>query len=228
MSAQDSTSSAERVYHTLRKRILEGSLLPGQWLVEAEIAGSFQVSRTPVREALKRLVTEGLAAHDAFRGTIVRAVDPAEAAEIGEMREVHDGLAARLAARRASHDQLERLRTSQDRLQASLAQGRLAAAAKANSQFHELLYEAAGNRRLAQIARSLQDFVRRYTVAAIGDPQRATAIVNEHERILQALEARDSEAAEEAARAHGRACAFWSPGWAAHSDALTPAHTVAV
>src|SRR5262245_40721167 len=121
-----SGSSAEVVYRTLRERIIEGLLPPGSWLVEAELAAQFRVSRTPVREALRRLIAERLAAHDAFRGTIVRLVDPREATEISEMREVHEGLAARLAASRATEEQLNELDYAQEQLVLVLRNNRIA------------------------------------------------------------------------------------------------------
>src|SRR5262249_19291819 len=102
-------SSSERVYQALKAEIISVQRPAGSWLVETELAADFQVSRTPVREALKRLTVEGLVAHDPYRGTIVRAIDLREAAEICEIHEVHDGLAARLAAQRASAGGLARL-----------------------------------------------------------------------------------------------------------------------
>jgi DNA-binding GntR family transcriptional regulator len=214
MGSEKNAPSADVVYRTLRERIIEGQLAAGSWLVEAELAAQFRVSRTPVREALKRLIAERLAAHDAFRGTIVRAVDPREATEIGEMREVHEGLAARLAASRATEEQLNELDYVQAQLVLVLRNKRLVEAASYNARFHELLYSAAGNQRLAEVARGLQDFVRRYTVEAISDPKRGAAIISEHTDILKALRARNPAEAEAAARAHCQACLFWSPSWA--------------
>jgi DNA-binding GntR family transcriptional regulator len=129
------------------------------------------------------------------------------------MREIHEGLAARLAASRATDEQLNELDYIQAQLVLVLRNSRFAEAAHHNARFHELLYSAAGNRRLAEVARGLQDFVRRYTVEAISDPNRAAAIVSEHTHILKALRARNPAEAEAAARAHCQACLFWSPSW---------------
>jgi DNA-binding GntR family transcriptional regulator len=216
LAGEKGAPSADVVYRTLRERIIEGALPPGAWLVEAELAAQFRVSRTPVREALKRLIAERLAAHDAFRGTIVRPVDPREAAEIGEIREAHEGLAAHLAASRASEEQLNEMDYVQEQLVLVLRNNRFAEAASLNARFHELLYAAAGNQRLAEVAKSLQDFVRRYTVEAISDPNRAAAIVAEHDKILKALHGRNPAQAEAAARAHCHACLFWSPSWSSN------------
>ncbi len=211
--AQKSAPSADVVYRSVKEQIVDGTLAPGGWLVEAELADQFQVSRTPVREALKRLVAERLAAHDPFRGTIVRSVDPREAAEIGEMREVHDGLAARLAASRITESLLKEMVDVQAQLVLAVNSNRISDAASYNARFHQLLYEAAGNKRLAEVSGGLQDFVRRYTIGAISDAGRAAAVIVEHDRILQALQNRSPAEAEEAARSHGRACMLWSPAW---------------
>src|SRR5919199_1903542 len=97
--------SSERIYRALREQILAASLPPCSRLVEEQLAARFRVSRTPVREALKRLVVEGLLVHDPLRGLVVRDFDPREADELGELREMMEGYAARLAARRASPEQ---------------------------------------------------------------------------------------------------------------------------
>src|SRR5690242_16601242 len=94
--------SSERVYRGLREQILTGNLAPAVRLVELQLAQHFAVSRTPVREALKRLIAEGLVVADANRGMIVRDVDPAEVEDIYVVRESLDGLAARLAATHCS------------------------------------------------------------------------------------------------------------------------------
>src|SRR5262245_902855 len=106
--------SSERVYRALRDRIVEGTLPPGTRLTEMDLAQQFDSSRTPVREALKRLSAEGLVSTDPARGLIVRDLDAAEAEEIFVIREVIDGLAGRLAAPRVSDDDLTKLRVLMD------------------------------------------------------------------------------------------------------------------
>jgi DNA-binding GntR family transcriptional regulator len=208
-------SSSERVYQALKAEILSERRPPGSWLVETELAADFHVSRTPVREALKRLTVEGLVAHDPYRGTIVRAIDVLEAVEICEIHEVHDGLAARLAAQRASAGSLARLAWLLDVMRDHLCRGALESLVEANAEFHDLLYELAGNERLTSMARGLADSLRRFSRGALTDRERAAEVLREHERIVRALESRDPAAAEFAARAHGRACMSWTHAWLA-------------
>src|SRR5690348_17070326 len=106
--------SSERVYRSLRDRIVTRGLPPGARLVELELAQQFDSSRTPVREALKRLSAEGLVSIDPARGMVVREIDPAEAEDIYVIREVIDGLAGRLAAPRVTDDDVTKLRVLMD------------------------------------------------------------------------------------------------------------------
>jgi DNA-binding GntR family transcriptional regulator len=194
--------SGERVYRNLREQILTGLLAPDSRLVELHLAQHFAVSRTPVREALKRLIAEGLVVSDATRGMIVRDVDLAEVEDIYVVRESLDGLAARLASTHASPNDLTRLHLLNELMRDSAETQRWDAVVQINIKFHEVLYAAADNERLATIGRSLQDAVGRYSPRALSDPARVAAVVQEHEDIVQALEARDPDASESAARRH--------------------------
>ncbi len=194
--------NSERVYRALRDQILTGALAPLTRLVEFQLAQQFTVSRTPVREALKRLIAEGLVVDDATRGLIVRDVDPAEVEDIYVIREVLDGLAARLAARRATSEDLTRLHLLMELMEESAAAQRWEAVVQINIKFHEVLYMAAGNDRLALIGRSLQDAVRRYSPRALSNPQRVAAVLREHAEIVQAIEEQSADHAEATARTH--------------------------
>jgi DNA-binding GntR family transcriptional regulator len=194
--------SSERVYRGLREQILGGSLAPAARLVELQLAQHFAVSRTPVREALKRLIAEGLVVADAARGMIVCDLDPTEVEDIYVVREALDGLAAQLAATRASAEDLGRLHLLNELMHDSAEAQRWEAVVQINIKFHEVLYAAAANQRLASVGRSLQEAVARYSPRALADPQRAAAVVREHAEIVAALEARDAEAAQFAARQH--------------------------
>ena len=194
--------NSERVYRSLRDQILTGALAPLTRLVELHVAQQYAVSRTPVREALKRLIAEGMVVGDPMRGMVVRDVDPAEVEDIYIIREVLDGLAARLGAARATATDLVKLGLLMELMQESAAAQRWEAVVQINIKFHEVLYSAAGNERLALIGRSLQDGVRRYSPRALSDPERVAAVLREHAEIVRALEAHDLDGAEASARRH--------------------------
>jgi DNA-binding GntR family transcriptional regulator len=194
--------SSERVYREIRRMILNGALEPNARLVELQLASQFGVSRTPVREALKRLVAEDLVSVDPLRGMVVRDVDAVELEEIYVIRETLDSLAARLAAERVTATDLAKLRLLMDLMRDSAKAGHWEAMVQANIKFHDIIHHAAGNRRLRLLTRSLQDFVRRFSTTAFTSPERAGDVLDEHEQIVAALEARSPEAADIAARRH--------------------------
>lgn len=208
-----SPSAASRVYEGLKDQILSGELEIGMWLVEGQIAEEFGVSRTPVREAMRRLADERLIAHDPYRGAVVRGVSAQEASEIGEIHEVHDGLAARRAAQRVDQAGIERLNALVREMHERVAESDWEGATTANTAFHRAIYDLAGNERLSGLARDLSLTLRRFSAGAFADPRRAGQILDEHEELVMALTARDPEQAERAARRHGSACMSWTGSW---------------
>lgn len=194
--------SSDRVYRGVRAYILNGTLAPGTRLVEVQLAGQFEVSRTPVREALKRLATEGLVALDPVRGMVVRDINPAEAEDIYVIREMLDGLGARLAAERISEASLAKLRVLTELMQEAADDHRWAAVVQMNISFHDVLYSAARNERLSLIARSLEEAVRRFSTMAFANPERVGEVILEHIEIIRALEAGDPDQAEAVTRQH--------------------------
>jgi DNA-binding GntR family transcriptional regulator len=194
--------SSERVYQALRHRILAGMLEPGSRLVELQLATEFTVSRTPVREALKRLTAEGLIRVDPVRGIVVSDVDARELEEIFVVREVLDGLAARLAAGRVSSTDLTKLHLLMDMMRDAVRTGQWEGMVQANIKFHDVLHQAAGNERLRHLTRNLLDFVRRFSNEAFASQERAAEVLAEHEEIIRAMEARDPDLAEKVARRH--------------------------
>lgn len=201
-SAKSSSPAGENIYQAIKEAVISGQLPPGSRLVELSLADHFGVSRTPVREALKHLIAEGLAIHDGSRGLVVRALEPDEIREIYTVREVLDGLAARLAAERISMDDLRGLGLILEMMADAARMGRYEALVQMNIKFHEVIYRAAGNARLMILAQSLNDFVRRFSARAFVSPERDQEVLEEHKAVLRAMERRDSEAAEKAACDH--------------------------
>ncbi|HEX6513694.1 MAG TPA: GntR family transcriptional regulator [Chloroflexota bacterium] len=211
--------SSERVYRSLRDHILDGKLLPGTRLVELELAAQFASSRTPVREALTRLIAEGLVAQDPLRGTVVRDLDPAEAEEIYVLREVIDGLAGRLAAPRVSDDDLTKLQTLMETQCRSVRDGDWLEMMRANRRFHEVIYHATGSRHLTDVACNLHDLVRTFSLRCFANPERGQAVIDEHAAITEALAAHDAAGAERTSQEHiARARAHHARWAVSHHD----------
>lgn len=200
--ADSGLPSSELVYRRLKERIISGSLAPDTRLIELSIAAEFSVSRTPVREALKRLAAENLVLADPARGMVVHAPDASEIEDVFVMREALDGLAARLAAHRVTPSELSRLKLILDSMRDAVENDRREQIVIANHRFHDVIYAAAGNRMLARVASDLRDYVRRFSTLPFASPGRVEHVVTEHEAILEALERHDPDAAEKASDKH--------------------------
>ena len=220
-ASRSGVSSSERVYRELRERIASGTLAPGTRLVEMQVASDLGVSRTPVREALKRLLAEGFVSRAEFGGLIAYTPAPGEVDEAYPLREVLDGLAARLAAYRLSPEEQIKLEVIHKAFAEAVRKKRMDDAMTANIAFHDAIYEASRNRRLIGMAQELSEFVRRFSTAAYASSaERAREIVHEHAAILEALENQDPDAAEAAARLHMRQSHVYAMSLRARGDLM--------
>lgn len=191
-------SLADRAYERFRQALRQGRLGPGQRLLETEIAEAFGMSRTPVREAIRRLQAEGLVAVLPGRGLCVAQYDDAQVDELYQMREALEGTAARLAARNAGRPDIMVLRRLLEEEAALPADG----LAEHNRRFHRALHQAAHNRYLLRSLSAISDALLLLGPTTLDLPGRAAAAREEHGRIVDAVAARDDAAAEAAARAH--------------------------
>ena len=190
------------VYATLRDAIVAGHLRPGDRLAEVELARHFEVSRTPVREAIFRLETEHLAERLGRRGVVVRGITEPEVLEVYTIRAALDGLAASLAATYGLPGDHARLRWLNDRVREASARQDLATVAELNIQFHEALSEAAHSGMLLHFTRQLHDWVRRLGAPTFPMPGRAVEALAEHVALIEAIEANSPDEAERLARSH--------------------------
>lgn len=195
------TRVADAVYERLREMIFSGALPPGARLSVPALAEQLDVSRSPVRDAVLRLAQERMAREEPRRGAVVASVGIAELVSIYEVREVLEGLVARLAVENAGRKLVRALREALDEHEAAMRAADLAASTEADVRFHRLLREAAGNPEAVRMLDEVQTQVRlamRTTTVTAG-PRQA---VDDHRAILTAIETGDALAAEQAARAH--------------------------
>ena len=196
------TSLAESVYSQIRAGIRTGTLRAGQRLLEVELARSLDVSRTPVREAIRRLASDGLIEVAPTRGMRVIELDKQRVREIYFLRELLEGGTARSAAQHATASDLQEMREVLDLSKTSFNQP--AQTAKLNKHFHKLIQDCARNRYLAQALEQLSDSLALLpgsTFEVLGRPKEALA---EHNARLAAIARRDADEAERLARAHIR------------------------
>lgn len=193
------TRQGRDAYGRLVSEIRAGALRPGDRLTETEIAERLGISRTPVREAIRQLESDGLVSHVPRVGVVVRRLDLAEITELYEMRAVLEGTAARLAARAGSEIELGEMET----INAEMEQAADAAAlAESNRQFHKVILNAARNRFLVRSVEAVQKTLLILGPSTMEESTRAAQAIAEHRQIIAALRARDGRAAETAMHTH--------------------------
>jgi DNA-binding GntR family transcriptional regulator len=204
--AREHGSAAAAATAALREAILDGFLQPAIWLREADIADDLGLSRTPVREAISRLQNEGLVVRTANSGAVVASLSLEDIAAVYAVREALEAAAARLVASGGSPDVVDELNAIHERMiraadgpQAGRKLGEL------NLLFHAQIREAAGNAYLRRFLIEVEHAVRRFRRSGYDDPAHMARSLDEHRKIIDAIAARDPEAAAAAAAAHMRA-----------------------
>jgi DNA-binding GntR family transcriptional regulator len=188
------TSLRQKVYEALRQEIRKGALLPGDLLRERELADVYGVSKTPVREALSLLEQENLVKAIPRAGYIVTQLTFRDLQEVHQLRMTLESMAARLAAKNITDEELEEL----ERLTGASDPDE---AIVFNHQFHLAVARASGNSRLAKMIESLLDDMDRW--AAIQMPSFSqSGLASPHQREFDALKTRDPDVAEKAMREH--------------------------
>ncbi|WP_207934375.1 GntR family transcriptional regulator [Actinomadura sp. KC06] len=193
--------------NALREAILDGAVAPSTWLREAELATVLDVSRTPVREALRLLADEGLVVKTPNQGTMVAPVSLEDVLALYLVREHLEGLAARLAAGLAAGrgtGVARRLNALNDELAEAANGSDLPAMVRLNLDFHREIRLAVGNVYLDRFLGQVEHAVRRLPASTFARPDRRSAALEEHRAIARAIAAGDRDAAQEVAQHHMR------------------------
>jgi DNA-binding GntR family transcriptional regulator len=185
------------LYEKLRQKIVKGTLKPGQRLVMAEIAKSFGASETPVREAIRRLESEGYVSFTPHAGAVVTRTDERELSEIYLIRIALEALATRLAVPFLTARDLEWLENKNREMAAAIERNRYESLARMNKAFHLRIYKAAPYPRLYKMIADFWEAFDRWPSVFSYVPQRAAASVAEHDKIIGALTQGNLERADE-------------------------------
>lgn len=191
----------EIVFESMREAILSGVLEPGERLMEIQLAEEMGVSRTPVREAIRKLELENFVVMIPRKGAYVAGVSSKDVADVFEIRSALEGLAAGLAAERITEDELEQMervlfyRSKEGELD-------LEQIVQTDTDFHALVYSASRNQRLIQILANLREQIQRFRATSLAVPGREKLALEEHRMIVEALRKHDSEEAQSLAMAH--------------------------
>lgn len=190
------------VFNTLRQAILKGELEPGERLMEIQLAERLGVSRTPIREAIRKLELEGLVLMIPRKGAEVAEISEKSLREVLEVRRSLEELAIELACQRITPEELTALEEAENQFARAVEDGEVMAIAESDENYHELIYQATANDRLVQILNNLREQMYRYRLEYIKDEDRRQILVVEHEHILRAVRRRDIADAKSAVREH--------------------------
>ncbi|WP_422120689.1 GntR family transcriptional regulator [Koleobacter methoxysyntrophicus] len=193
----------EVVFEALREAIITGDLKPGERLMELQLAEEMGVSRTPVREAIRKLELEGLVVMVPRKGAYVAGLSLKDAAEVFEIRGSLEGLAASLAAERITEEEMEELERLLVQTKECIKKKDVETLVEKDLEFHDIIYNASRNSKLISILYNLREQFHRFRITSLtGNPERLKDIFEEHERIVEAICSRNSELAKELIQEH--------------------------
>jgi DNA-binding GntR family transcriptional regulator len=192
----------EVIFNTIREAIIMGELKPGERLMEIHLAEKMGVSRTPVREAIRKLELEGLVTMIPRKGAHVAELSAKDIMDVLEVRATLDGLASALSAERIKDNELKELDNTRKQFAIYADKGNLVGSIKKDVEFHDVIYRSSRNDRLIQIANNLREQVQRFRVIYMKDYSSYADLIKEHSEIYEAIATRDIERAGKAAQAH--------------------------
>lgn len=195
-------SLEEKVYLLLEEAILSGEYARGESLTEMSLCKRLGVSRTPVRSALHRLSEEGLLDVIPNRGAVVVGVTEDDLIDAYKIRSRLEGLASAMATERISPEELKRLKETLELSEFYLEKGDTDKLKELDSDFHTIIYKAAGNRMMCKILCELHRNIRSYRRLSLTVPGRLRRSIEEHREILNAIENRDPKKADELTSIH--------------------------
>lgn len=192
----------QRVYNQLREMILTGDLATGSPIEERRLAEEMQVSRTPLREAISQLVTEGIIEYRPYRGNLVRRFNAKQVQDLYQVRKALEALAMRLAIRKLSQEHIEKIRHILDDAQTALDRGDIEGYNESDRRFHQIIVEITDNETLIDALNRLSAQIQLVRFMANTDPSVVQRTAKERPLILAALEARDADRAAQLMEAH--------------------------
>lgn len=183
------------VFNTLRNAILTGELSPGERLMEIKLADKLGVSRTPIREAIRKLELEGLVVNTPRKGAEVANISPEDLRDVLEVRRSLEVLAISLACEKMTDETLALLYENIEAFKHSIDAKETSNIASVDVTFHDIIYKATGNNRLLQILNNISEQMYRYRFEYIKNKESWNRLVEEHMNIYEAIKNRDKDLA---------------------------------
>ena len=192
----------EIVYEELKRQIMVGEIPPGTRMMEVELADDMGVSRTPIREAIRKLEKEGLVSIEPRRGAYASEISIKDMVDVLEVREFLEGMAAGLASKRITEEEIEAIKHSIDAYRDAVESGATEEIIEEDEIFHKLIVDCSGNKTLIQMINQVQELALRFRYIYYEDFSRYQNMPNEHQEILDAVLSGDPEVARSVADAH--------------------------
>ncbi len=190
------------VFKTLRQAILKGDMEPGERLMEITLANKLGVSRTPIREAIRKLELEGLVHMVPRKGAIVASISEKDMKDVLEVRVTLEELAVKLAIQNMEEPDIDQLRRAAKKFESAVIARDIVDIVEADVMFHDVIYNRTNNGRLIQIINNLREQMYRYRLEYVKDARTHSILISEHQDIIKALEKRDVDEAKNAVRQH--------------------------
>ncbi len=192
----------EIVYEELKRQILVGEIHPGTRMMEVELAEDMGVSRTPVREAIRKLEKEGLVTMEPRRGAYASDISVKDMVDVLEVREYLEGMAAALAATKISKEEKEALKKTTEAYKKAVEEGNVSEIIKSDEAFHKMIVNCSGNKTLIQMVSQVQELALRFRYIFYEDFSRFKNQPIEHQELFDAIVTGDSEKARVDANNH--------------------------
>ncbi|HPP37063.1 MAG TPA: GntR family transcriptional regulator [Thermosynergistes sp.] len=208
LKIRDYKNAREAAFEKIKEAIIKGHFKPGEKLVEQTLAQEMGVSRTPVREAIRRLEAEGFVVSIPRKGVVVSRADKEEIVQLYSIRAELEGLAARWAIENADEDDMRKLDEAISRMEETAASGDLDGVVQSNALFHDAIAQASKSRILCTLLKTLQDNIQRFRFQSLHLPGRPVAALAEHKEIVAAIKEKKAEEADRLLKEHlQNACA---------------------
>lgn len=192
----------EVVFESVRGAIISGALKPGERLMEVQLAEKLGVSRTPIREAIRKLELEGLVIMIPRKGAYVADLSIKDITEVLEIRAALEGLASGLAALRITEEEIDQIELNAKQFHKAIEDNDFDGIVQADIEFHDNIFKATRNEKLMQINNNLREQVQRFRIMYISKSNKSMDLARDHYEIAEAISKRDIDAAERIARKH--------------------------
>lgn len=192
----------EVVFESVRGAIISGVLKPGERLMEVQMAEKLGVSRTPIREAIRKLELEGLVIMMPRKGAYVADLSLKDITDVLEIRAALEGLASGLAALRINDDEIQELNQVAKSFHQAIVEDDFNKILQGDIDFHDIIFKATRNEKLVQMNNNLREQVQRFRIMYINQSNRSMTIANDHFEIAKAISERDMDKAEKIAKRH--------------------------